>query len=130
MIAVDTNVIVRVLTNDEPAQARRAIARMRSDAVWVSRTVLLEAAWVLSHAYKLDVATIADAFTTLLGVPSVDVEDRAAVLVAVSWFRRGMDFADALHLAGSNHASTFCSFDKDLAKAAKRARATPTVSQP
>ena len=130
MIAVDTNVLVRVLTNDEPAQAKRAVKRMRADTAWVSRTVLLETGWVLSHAYKLDAATIADAFTTLLGVATVEVEDRTAVLMAVSWYRAGMDFADALHLAVSDRASTFVSFDQSFAKAAKCAGATPTVSEP
>lgn len=61
---------------------------------------------------------------------NVLVQDRAAVLLAVAWYRAGMDFADALHLAISDHASAFISFDLHLAKAAKRARATPAVSEP
>jgi predicted nucleic-acid-binding protein len=130
MIAVDTNVLVRVIVNDDPAQARRALARMRSDTSWISRTVLLETEWVLRHAYSLDVATIGKAFTTLLGIPKVDVEDRAAVLDALAWHQQGMDFADALHLAASGGATAFVSFDKALEKTAKRLGAKPDVAAP
>lgn len=130
MIAVDTNILVRVLTNDEPAQTKRALKRMRSDTVWVSRTVLLETEWVLRHAYSLDVVSIGRAFTTLLGIASVEVEDRLAVLEAVAWHEAGMDFADAMHLAASGGATAFVSFDRHLAKAARRAGAKPSVAEP
>ena len=130
MIAIDTNVLVRVVTNDDPAQAKRGMNRMRSDTAWISRTVLLETEWVLRHAYGLDAAAIGKAFSTLLGVASVEVESRAAVLRALSWHGSGMDFADALHLAVSDATSAFVSFDRDLAKAAKRAGATPRVVAP
>ena len=130
MIAFDTNVLVRVLTNDDPAQARRAMARLRSDRVWISRTVLLETEWVLRHAYGLDAGAIGAGFTRLMGVPSVDVEDRDAVLEALGWHQRGMDFADALHLAMSSGAAAFVTFDKALEKTAKRLRVKPNVAAP
>jgi predicted nucleic-acid-binding protein len=130
MIAIDTNVLVRILTNDDPAQAKRATRRLRSDTVWVSRTVLLETEWVLRHAYELDAAAIGKAFLTVLGVASIEVEDRTAVLQALSWHAAGMDFADALHLAVSHSASAFVSFDRAFAKAAKRLGATPAVVAP
>jgi predicted nucleic-acid-binding protein len=130
MIAVDTNVLVRVLTNDDPAQAKRAMQILRSSEVWVSRTVLLETEWVLRHAYGLDAAAIGRAFTTIAGVSTVELEARAAVLQALVWHGAGMDFADALHLASSDGASAFATFDRALAKAAKRAGAKPPVTVP
>ena len=130
MIAVDTNILVRVLTNDDAGQAKRAANRMRLDTVWVSRTVLLETEWVLRHAYGLDVAAIAGSFATLLGIASIEVEDRNAVLQALVWHRDGMDFADALHLSASTSATAFVTFDRGLARKAKRARARPTVTLP
>lgn len=130
MIAVDTNILVRVLTNDNADQAKRAMKRMRSDTVWVSRTVLLETEWVLRHAYGLDATAIRRSFTTLLGVASVEVEDRAAVLQALAWHGDGMDFADALHLSASASATAFVSFDRGLARKAKRVGAKPTVAVP
>lgn len=102
--------------------------RMRSDTVWISRTVLLETEWVLRHAYGLDAAAIGKAFTTLLGVASVEMEDRAAVLRTLAWHGAGMAFADALHLAVSAEATAFVSFDRDLARVAKRISAKPEVS--
>ena len=50
MIAFDTHVLVRLLVNDDLAQAKRAMARLLSDTVWTSRSVLLETEWVLRHA--------------------------------------------------------------------------------
>ena len=130
MIAFDTNVLVRLLVNDDAAQAKRAMARLLSDTVWISRTVLLETEWVLRHAYGLDAAAIGKAFTMLLGVASVDVENRVEILRALAWHGAGMDFADALHLAVSDAATAFVSFDRGLAKVARKARAKPDVAAP
>jgi predicted nucleic-acid-binding protein len=130
MIAVDTNVLVRVLTNDDPPQAARAIKLLRSSPVWVARTVLLETEWVLRHAYGLDVAAIVRAFRLLAGVPRIELEDRDVVLRAIAWHADGMDFADALHLAGSVGARAFATFDRGLAKAAKEVDASPPVIAP
>jgi len=130
MIAADTNVLVRVLTNDDHAQAQRAMNRLRSDTVWVSRTVMLETEWVLRHAYGLDAAVIGAAFSALLGVANVEVEDREVVAQALEWHGGGMDFADALHLATSGAATAFVSFDRALAKAAKRLGTRPPVVAP
>lgn len=130
MIAVDTNVLVRVVTNDDPAQARRALRLMASDRVFVSRTVLLETAWVLRHAYGLDDAAIGRTFTTLAGVQTIDIEARSDVLRALAWHAAGMDIADALHLASSGSAASFASFDRALAKRAGKLHVSPPVVQP
>ena len=130
MIAIDTNVLVRVLTNDDRIQAKRAMARLRSEPAWISRTVILETGWVLRHAYGLDAVAIGKAFSTLLGVASIEVEDRPAVLKALLWYGEGMDLADALHLALSDRARAFVTFDRELAKVAKRTGATPEVVSP
>jgi predicted nucleic-acid-binding protein len=53
MIALDTNVIVRVVTRDDPQQVPAALAVMQSGDLWVSKTVLLETEWVLRYSYKL-----------------------------------------------------------------------------
>jgi len=56
--------------------------------------------------------------------------ERDAVVRALAWQAHGMDIADALHLALSHHSSQFKTFDKNLAKAAKRVAAKPMVSAP
>ncbi len=130
MIAIDTNVLVRVLVNDDPAQARAAMRLLRSNSVLISRTVLLETAWVLRHAYGLDAVAVTKAFRKVSGVPTIEIEDRDAALQALVWHDAGMDFADALHLAASRAATSFATFDRDLIRRAKKAGATPTVIMP
>jgi predicted nucleic acid-binding protein len=63
-------------------------------------------------------------------VASVEVEDRAVVKKALAWHGAGMDFADALHLAASGEVTEFVSFDRDLAKVARRVGAKPEVAAP
>ena len=69
MIAIDTNIVVRVLTADDPGQTKIAAELLRANAVWISKTVLLETEWVLRHGYKLPDATIHRAFQKLLSLP-------------------------------------------------------------
>ncbi len=122
MISVDTNLVVRLVTADEPAQAARAAALFRKEDVHVSDTVLLETEWVLRHAYALDGVTIRAALRRLLGLPNVHVADLALVANALSWNERGLDFADALHLAASARAGAkgFATFDRRLARRADK----------
>jgi len=47
MIAVDTNIVVRLLTNDDPEQAGRAAAVVKNGPVFIPKTVVLETEWVL-----------------------------------------------------------------------------------
>ena len=91
---------------------------------------MLETEWVLRHAYGLDVASIGRAFQLLAGVPTVELEDRDVVLRALGWHADGMDFGDALHLAGSAGAQAFATFDRGLVKAAKKMGASPRVIAP
>jgi predicted nucleic-acid-binding protein len=130
VIAVDTNVLVRVATNDDRMQAQRAMRAMRSDRAFVSRTVILETAWVLRHAYGLDDAAIGHALKTLTSIASIEIEARSDVLRALAWHARGMDIADALHLAASRSATAFLSFDRALGKNARKLRVRPAVVHP
>ncbi len=121
--AVDTNVVVRYLAADHPAQSARARALIDRQDVWIGLTVLLEAEWVLRGSYRLPVAAILSAFRTLLGQSTVHVENTVAVSRAFSLVEAGMDFADALHLAAAADCDGFATFDGKLIKAAARAGA-------
>lgn len=119
MIALDTNILVRVLTRDDPAQAALAADLMRSGDLFVCKTVLLELEWVLRFAYGFDRAAIHDAVVRLLGLATLQVEDENAVAEALRAYEAGMDFADALHLSSSALTVTeFATFDQGLAKKA------------
>jgi predicted nucleic-acid-binding protein len=116
MIAVDANVIVRILAADDPRQAKRAVALMEKNEIYISKTVLLETEWVLRHAYGIEANAIISGFHKLLGLPQVVMEDSWAAFQALSWHGEGLGFADALHLASSPKAASFASFDKSLVK--------------
>ena len=120
MIAVDTNLLVRLLTSDDPSQARRAAKIMESDDIFIPKTVMLETEWVLRHAYGIEKINIIKGFQRLLGLRNVRVEDPDTVLQAISWYDSEFDFADALHLASSKRAKKFATFDSAVAKKARQ----------
>ncbi len=118
MIAVDTNILVRLVTRDDDVQAQRAAALFEREEVYVSKTVLLETEWVLRFSYELSRPVILNALKNAVGLPQVTVEDSPAVAEALDLFESGMDFADALHLASGREASQFATFDERLKKCA------------
>ena len=130
MIALDTNILVRLLTRDDPVQARAAVKAIRGRRLWVSKTVMLETEWVLRYSYELPAEIIHSSFRRLMGLGRLEVEDRDAVLLALSCYEVGLDLADALHLASSRNAEAFLSFDEPLSKAAARVSGVPPVLRP
>ena len=120
MVAVDTNVLVRLLTGDEPAQTTRARAIFERETVLLAKTVILETEWVLRRLYRFGSARIADAFLALIALPDLVCEDMGAMADAIQWMRGGMDFADALHLASARPAGHFATFDDKLAQRAAK----------
>lgn len=118
MIAVDTNVLVRLLTGDDPGQTKRAADLFRRENILIPKTVLLETEWVLRYSYQLSPPAILAAFQKLLGLPQVTLEDGPAIAEALTRYEAGMDFADALHLASGRAAEAFATFDARLKKRA------------
>ena len=119
MIAVDTNVVVRLLTADDARQAARAAALFRNEEIWLSKTVILETEWVLRSLYRFRGTQLSAAILALTNLSTVRVEDPAAVSKALEWTTLGMDFADALHLASRGESARFVTFDENLVKRAK-----------
>ncbi len=119
MIAADTNVWVRYVTNDDPLQTGRAVELLGSgEEVFVAKTVMLELEWVLSAVYDLPAASIRRAMRHILGLPMVVVEQPEQIALALDYYERGLDFADAIHLAASPEAASFHTFDRKFVKAA------------
>jgi AbrB family looped-hinge helix DNA binding protein len=125
--ALDTNLVVRLVTWDDPEQAERVRQELEVGPLWLPKTVLLETEWVLRYSYELDRGAILAAFWKLLGYRPLHVEDREAVLRAVSWYAGGLDFADALHLSSSPEADAFLTFDRPLATRATELDTHPPV---
>ncbi|MDO4681575.1 MAG: type II toxin-antitoxin system VapC family toxin [Lautropia sp.] len=133
MLAVDTNVVVRFLVNDDARQHERAVALFRAHEVWLSKTVLLESEWVLRSAFGFEAKEIAQAFEHLLRLPSVSCENRHVLSAAIDALRHGMDFADALHLQAARHADCdegFSTFDRKFIARVTRRWPDVRVSQP
>lgn len=120
MLAVDTNLVVRLLANDDTAQTRRVAALFASEQIFISKTVLLESEWVLRFSYELPPKVILQALRNIVGLPNVMVEQQREIAEALDGFEQGLDFADALHLASSRRAGRFATFDKKLIKRAKK----------
>ena len=127
MIALDTNVIVRLVAADDPGQLKAAQATFESGELWVCKTVFLETEWVLRYSYELSRPAIQAVFRKLLGYPRLQVEDRSAVLQALAHYDQGLDFGDALHLASSGDADRFATFDQPLAKKVQGLKGSPAV---
>ena len=111
MRAVDTNVVVRYLTGDDPGQAARARAVVDAGDVFVSTTVLLESEWVLRSVYGLSRTEVAAALRAFAGLPGLSVESPAVLSEALDHAQRGMDFADALHLGAAARCEALLTFD-------------------
>jgi predicted nucleic-acid-binding protein len=118
MLAIDTNLIIRYLVDDDPRQADKARKLIDNNDVFVCTAVMLETEWVLRSAYGFSVTQCAKALTDFAGLPHVILEDTAVVAKALGWMRQGVDFADGLHLAKAEVCDALISFDQDFAKAA------------
>lgn len=119
MIAVDTNVVVRLLARDDESQYQRAYRLFSDNQISLATTVVLECEWVLRYAYNLPPGEIIAAMRRLFGLENVLLEESARVAMALTWHEQGLDFADALHLAACPENTTFYTFDQKLAKGAQ-----------
>jgi predicted nucleic-acid-binding protein len=99
---------------------RRARAAVEEAKCWVSATVLLETEWVLRGAYGFRTADIVAAFRRFAGLDRVSLEAQEAIAQALDWTERGLEFADALHLAMAADQDGFLTFDRKLVRAAAR----------
>jgi predicted nucleic-acid-binding protein len=99
MRAVDTNVLVRLVTRDEPKQAALAQSFIAPGA-WVSHLVLTETTWVLSAVYELAAFKIAAAVEMILNHRELSVQEPDVVAKALHHFRRkpALGFSDCLIL--------------------------------
>ena len=125
MRAIDTNVVVRALVDDDRRQASAVRELIAAHEVFVPATVLLETEWVMRSGYAFAPAEIAAGLRRLGGLPDVTFEQSSEVAQALDWLEQGMDFADALHLTRTTHCDAFVTFDRKFAKRAKVLGAPP-----
>lgn len=124
MIGLDTNILVRYLTQDDPVQSAKACEiierRLSEDRPgYLSVVVLAETVWVLDRAYGFDAAEIAGAIERILQIAVLEVESEQEVFTAMVSLKEGDgEFADAL--IGALCATAGCSqtltFDRKAAR--------------
>lgn len=114
MKAVDTNVLTRWLTRDDPVQSPQA-DRVMEGPVYVSLTVLIELAWLLSNSYGFNRAMLGDAIRAMLEVETITVASEQAVRWALDRHATGADLPDMIHLVASQGTDAFLSFERRLA---------------
>ncbi|MEB3262426.1 MAG: type II toxin-antitoxin system VapC family toxin [Cyanobacteriota bacterium] len=113
-ITADTNVLVRAVVADDPAQSQAAIAALRgADQIAVAVPALCEFVWVLRRVYAFPVAEISAAIRALMEAGNVSL-DRAAVEAGLWQLEAGGDFADAViaHQGQWLGGDTLLSFDR------------------
>jgi predicted nucleic-acid-binding protein len=119
MRAIDTNVLVRLITRDDKRQAETA-EEFVSKGAWVSHLVLAETSWVLDSVYDRTAEQIAKAIEMLLDHQQLIIQDQDAVEAALEKFRKnkGRSFSDLLilEIARKNGHLPLGSFDRGLAQ--------------
>jgi predicted nucleic-acid-binding protein len=119
MIAVDTNIIVRLLTQDDEFQFNKSKEFFKERNIFIPDTVILETEWVLLFAYKFKPSEICIALRNLFGLPNVYLSNANLIAQIIQWYENGLDFADAFHLANSQHCQEFYTFDDKFVKRAQ-----------
>ena len=131
MIALDTNILARLVTNDDPVQALQAASLIDTgNALFVPLTVTLELEWVLRGAYALDKPAIARSFEALLSVRNMHFERQSDIQQALQYYQSGLDFADAMHHVGATACKAVATFDRKFRKLAAKAKLRPPVVAP
>ena len=123
MKGVDTNILLRIITADDPQQVERArqfLRQQRQHApFWINRIVICELVWVLAISFKFDRQRVASVIALLLRSDEVTIEEHRVVRDALYLFRTSKaDFADCLiglsnGLAGCERTATF---DREAAR--------------
>ena len=127
MIALDTNLLARLLLQDDKAQHARVKALLASSQLFTAPlTVFLELVWVL-EANDCSASDIERGLTLLLGLPNFKPAQAGLVRTALAHYSQGMDFADALHVSSSAADEAFMTFDRAFVRKAGKLRVAPKV---
>ena len=127
MISIDTNILLRYLLRDDPALSPRALEIIAANDCFVTRAALTEVVYTLESYYRSARVDIGRALDALLSLQRVSIEDRAVTERAVSWYKAGMDFGDAMIAASSHGSARVATFDRDFARLARKLRIAPPV---
>jgi predicted nucleic-acid-binding protein len=121
MIAVDTNVLVRILVNDKEAERHCRLAReliAKQDGIWVCREVLIETLWVLQSKYQFKKEQVLLALDTLRCHPDIMLENAEHLDMNLELFTESnVGFADCAILNNANNRQLILyTFDRKLSR--------------
>ncbi len=130
MICVDTNVLVRAIVLDDRSQAEHATRLLTENICFVARSVVQEIVWVLTKSYRFGSADISLVLEALTQSEQLVLEDEPLILQALDWNKKGIDFADAIHLAAAQSCERLATFDQAFIKAAQALQTPIPVTNP
>lgn len=132
MWGVDTNLLVRYYTADDPVQSPLAARMLAKHApIYVPKSVVLELVWVLQGRYALGKNALLAVLRHLAALETAVLEDADALKQAIEWFEQDLAFDDALHLASSRACKGFLTFDdRKFARRARKLKAKPECVLP
>ena len=127
MIALDTNMLARLLLRDDKKQHARVLQLLAGKQDFTAPvSVMLELAWVL-EVNGCSAMDIVRGLNLLLGLPNFKPQQADALRQALLGYAQGLDFADALHLALSHGSQELVTFDKAFARKAGKLGWVPPV---
>jgi predicted nucleic-acid-binding protein len=119
MLAIDTNVLVRLVVRDDTGQVRAAEEFITRGA-WISHLVLAETLWVLDSVFELSREQVAKAVEMLLNHRDLTLQDADTVIAALGHYRRQstVGFSDCLVLESARKAGhlPLATFDREFAR--------------
>jgi predicted nucleic-acid-binding protein len=120
---IDTNILIRYLVRDDPAQFRIAVRFIESHCTedepgFVNHVVLAELVWVLERGYKYSRSAIVTVLATLLRTRQLSIEQPDDAASALNEYQDGADFADSLIAAANSRAG--CEYTATLDRNASR----------
>jgi len=113
----DTNLVLRIITGDDPAQAAAASSIVSGGSL-ITSGVWIEAEWVLRSSYSMCRKQITEALAQFLVFEGVAVFNRPAMAWAIARYEKGADWADMMHLVDAARYDSFVTFDRALPKGA------------
>lgn len=127
---VDTNILVRHLTGDPPAQARRATRYLEAaDELLLPDLIAAEVAYVLESYYEVPRGQVAEALRAIVAFPSIRMVDADLLRRAVEVYEvHRLDFADAYLVASAERTGVgvIASFDRSIDRVTTVRREEPT----
>lgn len=128
MIALDTNLLARLLLRDDRRQHARVVQLLAGQQDFTAPvSVMLELVWVL-EVNDCSTQDVVRGLNLLLGLPNFKPQQADALRQALLGYAQGLDFADALHLASSHGSQELATFDKTFARKVARLGSVPPVA--